>query len=566
MLGYSAEELSQLSFSDLTHSDDVWVENQLIQQVLAEQRNTYTLEKRYICKDGQIIWINLIVSIRWQANGQMQMAIAMAENITDRKQVEISLQQQAQREQMLNRVVQAIRQSLDLQTIFSTAVSEVGNLLKETTRVDIKQYLPERRIWLTIADYTRDLNVPSAVGLKIPDDNNPLAERLKKLEVVQIDNAADLDDEVNRPIAQQFPGAWLLVPLKVEQQLWGCLGLKTLPSTWQPFQIELALAVADQLAIAIQQANLYRQLQTELSDRKHAEAALRSSETRFRQIFSDAPIGMALMTLTGGITQVNQTLCHMLNYTERELIALAFHHLVHPGDLEQYLLLTRQLFNREISQYKWEKRLLKQNGETVWVRLIMTLLQEPNGGVIYQLGMFENITERHAIEQMKDNFISIVSHELRTPLTSIRGSLGLLATGQVGVLTSEGQEILNIAISESKRLVRLVSDILDLERIKSGHISLIKELCQIPDLIARCIDSVRSIANAADVKIEVSVVSVIVWADRDRIIQAVTNLLDNAIKFSMPHSQVWLTVALLTEAKEVVSRTSSTGAPVILLK
>src|SRR6185295_3912257 len=85
---------------------------------------------------------------------------------------------------------------------------------------------------------------------------------------------------------------------------------------------------------------------------------------------------------------------------------------------------------------------------------------------------FHDVTERRAIEQLKDEFVSTVSHELRTPLTSIRGALGLLDSGLLGNVAEKGQRMLDIAVTNTDRLVRLINDILDLERISSGHIEL----------------------------------------------------------------------------------------------
>ncbi|MBW4521865.1 MAG: PAS domain S-box protein [Scytolyngbya sp. HA4215-MV1] len=474
-----------------------------------------------------------------------QLAIAIQQG-----QLYQQTQQQAQRAQTLNRVVQAIRNSLDLNTIFSTAVAEVGRLL-HITRTNIVQYLPDRGIWLTVAAYDQDVSLPSKLGVEIADQNNPLAARLKRFEVVQIDDTDQLTDDVNRELAQSFPGSWLLVPLKVEQQLWGSLSLsKFCPSIWKDFEVDLVLAVADQLAIAIQQANLYRRLQIELTERKYAEKALRNSEARFRKTFADAPIGMVLSDLRGQIVQVNRALCQMLGYSEPELTQLNLNTLIHPDDPELDSGLLQQLFNRELPLYRLEKRLLKQNGEVVWVSLTAGLLQEPSTGSLYCLRMYENITERRTMEQMKDNFISVVSHELRTPLTSIRGALALLATGQLGSFLPEGQELITIATAESQRLGRLVNDILDLERIKSGHISLVKEVCRVQDLIARSIESIRPISKEAQIYLEVSSVDEQVWADSDRIIQTLTNLLNNAIKFSNPNSTVWVTAETVTETLE----------------
>jgi PAS domain S-box-containing protein len=383
MLGYSAEELATLDYTHITNAEDLLIEQQLIQKALKEKQNTYTLEKRHLCKDGQIIWVNIVASLIWKKNRQLQMTIVMIENI---------------------------------------------------------------------------------------------------------------------------------------------------------------------------------------SERKRAEAVLRDNEAHFRKVFADAPIGVALVTSEGQITQANSAFCQMLDYSELELKTQLAYDLIHIEDVEQHLSCTRQLFNQEIPQYKIEGRFLQSNGKIVWVKVTAVLFQESSSGMLYKLVMFENITERRAVEQMKDHFVSVVSHELRTPLTSIRGSLGLLATGQIGILTSEGQEVLDIAILESQRLMRLVSDIMDLERLRSGHISLVKSFCRVSDLIARAVDSVRAIANKSKIEIEASAVSGTVWVDGDRIIQTLINLLDNAIKFSSPNCRVWVTVQFMTEAIEISDKAPFTASPGVLFE
>lgn len=278
----------------------------------------------------------------------------------------------------------------------------------------------------------------------------------------------------------------------------------------------------------------------DITDRKQTEAALRRSEAQFRQIFASAPIGMALVSLQGELVQVNQTLCELLGYSESELKGINLREISHPKDCDREFALMAQLMGGEITSYQLETRYLKPNGEVVWASLTCGLLQDPDTQEVCKLAMFENITERRTVERMKDNFVSVVSHEMRTPLTSICGALGLLATGQLGYLCSDGEELLNIAFLESQRLVRLVSDILDLERIKSGHLTFVKAACQVAELMERAIESTKAIAEQAGITLEVTLVSEVVWADCDRILQTLTNLLNNAIKFSAANSTIWL--------------------------
>jgi signal transduction histidine kinase len=148
------------------------------------------------------------------------------------------------------------------------------------------------------------------------------------------------------------------------------------------------------------------------------------------------------------------------------------------------------------------------------------------------IGIASDITERKAVEQMKDQFVSLVSHELRTPLTSIRGSLGLLAGGVLGQVPERGQRMLDIAVNNTERLLRLINDILDLERMQSGRIQMERVDSDLTSLMTQSGDVMRAMAEGAGVEVEVQPLAAHLCADPDRIIQALTNLLSNAIKFS----------------------------------
>lgn len=146
--------------------------------------------------------------------------------------------------------------------------------------------------------------------------------------------------------------------------------------------------------------------------------------------------------------------------------------------------------------------------------------------------VFRDVTERRAVERIKDEFISVVSHELRTPLTSIRGSLGLLAGGALGPLPEKGQRMVQIAVQNTDRLVRLINDILDLERIESGEVTMKMERVDAGDLMRDATEAVVGTARDAGVALQVEPFAALLEADADRIVQTLINLLSNAIKFS----------------------------------
>ncbi|MGB6192872.1 MAG: PAS domain S-box protein [Terracidiphilus sp.] len=151
---------------------------------------------------------------------------------------------------------------------------------------------------------------------------------------------------------------------------------------------------------------------------------------------------------------------------------------------------------------------------------------------------FRDISQRYALDRLKDEFVSTVSHELRTPLTSIRGALGLLSSGILGDISEKATNLLRIALSNSDRLVRLINDILDLERAQSGREPLVFRPLQMADIVRQAMDGMQLMAEAAGVLLIHDKTQVEITADADRLLQVLTNLLSNAVKFSPPNSAV----------------------------
>jgi PAS domain S-box-containing protein len=151
---------------------------------------------------------------------------------------------------------------------------------------------------------------------------------------------------------------------------------------------------------------------------------------------------------------------------------------------------------------------------------------------------FRDISQRYALDRLKDEFISTVSHELRTPLTSIRGALGLLSSGILGELNEKASNLLRIATSNSDRLVRLINDILDLERIQSGRAPITFRPVQLSQIVHQAIEGMAPVADAAGVQLLHDTTQVEVSGDVDRLLQVMTNLLSNAVKFSPANSTV----------------------------
>ncbi|WP_287273279.1 MULTISPECIES: PAS domain S-box protein [unclassified Okeania] len=190
----------------------------------------------------------------------------------------------------------------------------------------------------------------------------------------------------------------------------------------------------------------------------------------------------------------------------------------------------------------------RRDGSHFPVEYVSTPILE-QGKIIGAVVTFKDITERQAVEQMKDEFISVVSHELRTPLTSIQGALALLKSGLLNQAPERGNKMLNIAVTNTDRLVRLINDILDLERLHSQQVKIVKQTCNIAELMLQTANEMQPIAEKAGVNLSVRTVDTKFWGCPDKLIQTLTNLLSNAIKYSPKGTTVWLTAS-----KQVINR------------
>ena len=204
--------------------------------------------------------------------------------------------------------------------------------------------------------------------------------------------------------------------------------------------------------------------------------------------------------------------------------------------------------------------LFRRDGTAFPVDLVVTPLASGSGSAGSVIS-FRDASERLALERVQREFVSVVSHELRTPLTSIKGSLQMLDAGVVGALTDEQRELLAIAIQNGDRLVRLVNDILDLERLNSGQLSLNPSDVTVVSIAEQALAAMDGAAAAAQVGTRLHVAPdathLLVHVDTHRMVQVLVNLLGNAVKFSDPGSCV--TVEVLRTEGEAVLCVADTG-------
>ncbi len=204
-----------------------------------------------------------------------------------------------------------------------------------------------------------------------------------------------------------------------------------------------------------------------------------------------------------------------------------------------------------------------KDGSRFPVLLSVTEIRDENNSIMGFLGVGADITERQKIDQMKNEFISVVCHELRTPLTSIRGSLGLLAGGVAGALSGQAKSLVDIACNNSERLVRLINDILDIEKIEAGKMEFRMEPLELMQVVNQATLDNKGFADAHGVQVKVVQASEVqVRGDHDRLMQVLTNLLSNAVKFSSRSSEVQIAVTTEQAWVRIAIKDQGPGIPI----
>ena len=266
---------------------------------------------------------------------------------------------------------------------------------------------------------------------------------------------------------------------------------------------------------------------------------------RTQEILLDTIEDGICATDRNGLTSlVNPAAARLLGAEPQDLAGQSLHDLLHglmPASSKcgADCVLLRALTRK--SSTSAETTVYKRDGSSFPAEFSLTPMQD-QGRLSGSVLSFRDISQRFALDRMKDEFVSTVSHELRTPLTSIRGALGLLSAGLLGNMSDKAANLLRIALSNSDRLVRLINDILDLERIQSGREPLTFRPVLLNEIVRQAIDGMQPVADAAGIQLIHDANDVRLSADPDRLLQVITNLLSNAVKFSPEGATVAVTL------------------------
>jgi len=297
----------------------------------------------------------------------------------------------------------------------------------------------------------------------------------------------------------------------------------------------------------------------DITSNKLSELALQAANRRWQSLLDNVRLIVIGLDNEGKVEYANPFFLESMGYELAEVIGKDWLFYFVPQSEQEKIIRDFVGFRENPEQLHkyYQNSIVTKAGQERMVAWNNTILRNQDNEIIGTMSIGEDITDKLKVERIKSEFISIASHELRTPLSSIRGALGLLASGVLANQPEVAQHMLNIASSDTERLVRLVNDILDLERLESNNVTLNRQWSDTAEICQQVIETMEAIAAKSQIEIISNVPSQQIFADRDRLIQTLVNLLNNAVKFSMPHSQVYLEVEAITD--EIIFRVRDHG-------
>ncbi|GAA6623835.1 PAS domain-containing protein [Scytonema sp. NUACC26] len=516
---------------DCIHPDDREKVTLSLEQARISRHNFHQ-EFRVIWADGSVHWMESKGKCIYNNEEQAMRMLGTVMEITERKQAELALKESEERFRLLAETIQDvfwIANTANSEVLYvSPAYEKIWGRSSESLYANNREWMdnihPEEREYVEAVFYSKVLegNYDEEYRIVLPDGT----VRWIRARVYAI---KDESGEFQRLVGIAQDISYRKQAEASLQQLNEELEMRVQQRT---HELEASQATLQQL---------YQQLQAELYERQRVEVALRGSENLFRSLCEFAPVGIFKADPQGNNIYSNPCCQIIGGFTLEEGLGDGWMQFIHPKDLDT---IVPQL-NATIAvpqKFSCQFRALHRDGTIRFCQMKSVPIISELGELIGHVGTVEDITEYRAIEKMKDEFISIVSHELRTPLSSIRGSLGLLAAGVFNEQPEIAQQMLAIATSDTERLVRLVNDILDLERLESNKVVLVKQQCNAGTLMQQSVETLQSLAVERDITLSILPASVEIWADPDKILQTLINLVSNAIKFSPPNSQVILSV------------------------
>jgi len=289
-------------------------------------------------------------------------------------------------------------------------------------------------------------------------------------------------------------------------------------------------------------------------ERKKFETHIHIAQEKYRTIFEKSA---AAITVTDGEKRIiswNRQAEMLLGLSPEQLNLKPVHELYPPEEWQK--IRCYQDEGRNEHDYL-ETQILKPDGQLVDVGLSISIIRDPDGNLAGSIGILQNISEKKRIERMKDDFISTVSHELRTPLTIMRESVSQVHDRILGEINADQEMVTGLALEGIDRLTRIVNDLLDMSKLEAGKVQLRLERFDMAEVAREVCQAFSAKAKTIGLKLSVEgAVRAEVFADRDKIVQVLTNLVGNATKFT---EQGGITISIEDRLTETLVSVQDTG-------
>ncbi|CAN7501239.1 PAS domain S-box protein [Polaromonas sp. LjRoot131] len=508
MLGYSEAEMLARTIYDLTHPDDIEWDLEQRKRALAGEIESFHTEKRYIHKDGHTVWGYMSCSLVRDEDRKPLRFIAQIQDITERKETEKVLRESEERFRAL------------------TALSS--------------DWFWEQDENFRFVEVSGE--APTASGLQ----KSAYGKTPWELDYSQMTDAGWADYKAI--VARREVFRDMETTRRDSKGRTRYFSISGVPK----FDADGKFTG-------------YRGTGRDMTEMRRVTEALRTSEAQLREITDTIPAWITYADADQNLRFHNRAYEEVFGMTSEQLEAKTIREIV--GE-EMYALIRPRV--EEVLQgypvvYERSQKTARGGTRDYVVNYFPRYGDGADDGkVIGFYALANDVTELKRIDRMKSEFVSTVSHELRTPLTSIRGSLGLISGGVAGQLPEAVKTLVGIAKSNCERLIRLINDILDIEKIESGKMTLDLQIIELKPLLEQALAANEGYGAAKNVSLSLQFPDdeeLMVRADGDRLTQVVTNLLSNAMKFSPNDGVVEIHVMRTVNSIRVEVRDHGPGIP-----
>ncbi|WP_370337069.1 ATP-binding protein [Parvularcula marina] len=323
-------------------------------------------------------------------------------------------------------------------------------------------------------------------------------------------------------------------------------------------ELELPTELSDEIGVV---AKAFEEMATSLKER---QGRLEEKEATVRAIHEAVSSPIITIDARGAIQDINAATTQLLGYSKEELLGKNVAMLMtseYSRNHDQYLRNYHEYGEARIIGIGREVEARRNDGTAIPVHIAVSELRIKDKPLY--TGVITDLSELKKVDRLKNEFVSTVSHELRTPLTSIKGSLGLLKSATLGDLPDEAIAMITIAYNNSDRLIRLINDILDVEKIEAGKLSFTFQHMELEPFLERSIEANKAYSQEYGVELNLLPIAgdIKIDADADRLAQVMANLISNAVKFSPKGAEVSISAEVLEEEVRISVTDHGPGIP-----